>query len=80
LATSASKTSKEGDKWNGGVFTHYLIQGMKGAADEDHNGFVSLSELSRCVKKAVPDAINGHQTPVVNGNYDGNMAVVMVNK
>ncbi len=73
LATSASQTSKEGDKWNGGVFTHYLIQGMKGAADEDRNGFVTLAELSRYVKRAVAEATNGQQTPVFGGDLDRSM-------
>lgn len=75
MATSASQTSQEGDKWNGGVFTNYLIQGMRGAADEDKNGFITLSELSRFVQRSVADATNGQQTPLVGGNYDGNMAV-----
>lgn len=73
LATSASQTSKEGNKWNGGVFTHYLIQGMKGAADEDKNAFVTLSELSRYVQRAVADETNVQQTPVLGGDLDRNM-------
>lgn len=60
------------------MFTKYLIEGMKGATDENRNGFVSLSELSRYVQRAVAEATDGQQTPVVGGNYDGNMAVGMV--
>lgn len=48
---------------------------MNGAADEDKSGFITLTELSRYVQRAVADATNGQQTPVVGGNYDGSMAV-----
>ena len=48
---------------------------MKGAADEDKNGFITLAELSRYVQRAVADATNGQQTPVFGGDLDRSMPV-----
>lgn len=37
-----------------GEFTHAIVRGLNGAADEDHNGQVSGSELGRYVASTVP--------------------------
>ena len=42
-ASSANEDAQESDKIQGSFFTHYLISGMRGAADTD-DGVVSLSE------------------------------------
>lgn len=42
-ASSSNEDAQESDLIQGGVFTHYLISGMRGAADRD-DGVVSLAE------------------------------------
>jgi hypothetical protein len=44
-ATSVGEAAQESDDLGGGVFSHFLLSGMRGAADIDANGEVSLWEL-----------------------------------
>ncbi len=44
------------------VFTHYLLEGMKGKAeDSDHDGFVDLGELERYVRESVENHTANNQ-------------------
>lgn len=45
-AASADEAAQESDRLRGGFFTHYLISGMRGAADRN-DGVVDLEELYR---------------------------------
>lgn len=51
IAFMASSTrdelSQESDALQGGVFTHHLVAGLRGAADADHDGAVTLDEVYR---------------------------------
>lgn len=78
MAASANEVSQESDKWGGGVFTHYLIRGLRGEADENRDGFVYISELERYIRRAVPEATNGAQHPEVSGNFDRNLMMGVV--
>ena len=44
-ASSAGEAAQESDELSGAVFTHFLLSGMRGAADTDGDGRVTLSEL-----------------------------------
>lgn len=66
--------SQEGDAWGGGrgVFSYYLINGMKGLADtNDKDGVVSLGELRMYLEKKVPKDVMqlkaSDQVPVISG-------------
>ncbi len=53
-----------------GMFTYYLLKGLKGAADPDDSGHVSLDALYTYVKKSVQKAAhrdNREQTPELHG-------------
>jgi len=43
-SSSATEASQESDLLKGSFFTHYLISGMRGAADTTQDGLVTLSE------------------------------------
>ena len=43
-ATAASEDAQESDELRGSFFTHYLVSGLLGAADEDGDGAVTLAE------------------------------------
>jgi hypothetical protein len=45
-ASSADELAQESDSLRGGFFTHYLLSGMRGAADTN-DGVVDLDELNR---------------------------------
>ncbi len=43
-SSSATELSQESDSLGGSYFTHHLVSGLRGAADEDQDGLVTLSE------------------------------------
>ena len=45
LAAGAAQSVNESEKWQGGVFTHYLMRGLKGEANRDNNRFIGISEI-----------------------------------
>jgi hypothetical protein len=59
----------ESDKLRHGVFTYYVLRGLRGEADTSHDGEVSLGELAAFVTKKVPAAAkpgsNQDQRPLV---------------
>lgn len=46
-SSSAQELSQESDALKSSYFTHHLVVGMRGAADADHDGKVSLDEAYR---------------------------------
>ncbi len=78
-ASSAGEVSFEGEKWdNHGVFTYYLIKGLRGSADTDRDGFVRLRELYNWVYKRVRNATAGKQNPDLDGDFDNNLPLSVV--
>jgi WD40 repeat protein len=54
----------ESDEWKNGVFTFALLDGLKsGAADRDHDGVVTASELRDLVQTRVRELTQGRQSP-----------------
>jgi Caspase domain len=43
-ASSADEAAQESDRIGAAFFTHYLLSGMRGAADSNHDGRVTLNE------------------------------------
>jgi len=76
-ASSSSEYSHEDKKWgNGhGVFTYYLLEGMKGQADFNKNGLVDIRELYEYVYRKVSDDTNGQQHPELKGSFDNKLPV-----
>ncbi len=56
-----------------GVFTRYLIEGLRGAADTDQNKVITLSELHTYVQNSVIRDSDSNQTPQIFSlsNYRG---------
>lgn len=74
------QTSREDADLGHGVFMHYLLGGLKGPADSDRNGGVSLIELyqyaNRETKAHVARKFNVLQTPALHGELDDNFDLV----
>lgn len=75
--------SNEDERWGGGrgVFSWYLINGLKGLADNNHDNIVTLSEIKRYVDSCITaDPIlkqtKRKQTPVLQGNQQYQLAAV----
>ena len=77
LAARPSEQSFEDERWGGGhgVFTYSVLSALRGAGDQDHDGFVSVSELIDYVSRVVPEQTGARQNPRVAGNFDAAMPV-----
>jgi hypothetical protein len=53
---SPGQDSWEADEYRHGVFTYHLLAGLRGAADADKDGLVSLGELVRHTARGVQEA------------------------
>jgi len=54
LSSGNNEYSYEDPDAKQGIFTHFLIAGMKGAADSDHDGIVTAAELFGYLQDKVP--------------------------
>lgn len=61
-----------------GVFSHFLIKGLKGEADTDANKIVTIDELSTYVSTQVKHYTSNAQNPQIMGDFDKNMPVAMI--
>jgi len=61
-----------------GVFSHFLINGLKGNADVDQNKIITISELYDFVSSSVRKYTANAQNPNIMGDYDKNMPVGMI--
>jgi len=69
-----SEVSIAGADLRHGFFTYYLLEGLKGAADLNRDGIVSLQELYEYVEQQVlhkSRAVGGNQHPVMKGELEG---------
>ena len=62
-----------------GGYRYYLLQGLKGAADLNRDGIVSLQELYEYIEQQVSQksrAVGGNQHPMMKGELEGVMPLV----
>jgi len=63
-ASDISEFSYEDAQWGGhGVFTYFLLKGLKGEADKNHDGVVTAGELFAYLQRTVSEATHGKQNP-----------------
>lgn len=74
-ACSANEISKEDDSLQHGVFSYYLLKGLKGEADFDGDGIITVSELFGFLSKKVPEASGQDQHPVRKGETIGELVI-----
>jgi len=73
LSSKSEETSLESSGLRQGVFSHYLLQGLRGSADKDRNSLVTIEELYEYVNANVKNYTSFKQTPILSGNFDSNM-------
>lgn len=71
-ASDENQLSQESMNWGGGhgVFTYYLLEGLKGGADYNKDSSVNLGELTSYISQEVRRATKNEQSPTVAGRYD----------
>ncbi len=74
--------SFESEKLAGGrgVFAHFLLEGLRGAADENTDGLVTADELIRFVRARVIAATEDQQHPEASGRYDAGLPLGVVQR
>ena len=82
LMTSAMETesSVEGPQWGEGhgVFTHYLLEGLRGKADRPpYDGVVTVGELFDFVADRVKEATDNHQHPHISAQADRSLVLAV---
>ena len=77
-ASDANEVSVEKDELKHGVFTYYLLEGLRGKADFDKDGVVTVDELYRYVSMKVPQATGQDQHPVKKGEVTGEIVLGVV--
>jgi len=82
-ASKASEVSLELAEFGHGIFTYYLVQGLKGAADLNRDGIVTFQELYEYLDKEVSDksrAVGGNQHPVMKSDLEGTLPLVQIKR
>ena len=77
-ASDANEVSVEKDELSHGVFTYYLLEGLRGKADLDGDGMITVDEIYRYVSEKVPQATGQDQHPVRKGETTGQIVLGVV--
>jgi WD40 repeat protein len=77
VLTSSTKNelSREDDKWKNGAFTKVLLAALGKEADENHDGLISMSDLTRYVSTHVISLTGGQQHPGVEQRFEGEVFI-----
>ncbi|MCP9449332.1 MAG: caspase family protein [Nitrospira sp.] len=79
IAGESFKTGLEDDAHRHGLFTYYFLRGLRGEADTNQNGFVTLGELGGYVRQKVTWAaksrFNTEQRPMIVPTFESNDTV-----
>jgi metacaspase-1 len=80
-ASRPAEVSIELPELGHGIFSYYLVNGLKGAGDLNRDGIVSLQELYEYVEQQVTAksrAVGGNQHPVMKGELEGVLPLTKV--
>jgi hypothetical protein len=77
MSSKAEELSLEDHGLRQGVFTYYILQGLKGHADKNNDYLVTIKELYNYVYAKVREYTANVQTPVLTGDYDDAMPVAV---
>ena len=79
-ASDISESSFEDAKWGDGhgVFTYFLLRGLQGEADRNHDGVVTAGELFAYLQQSVRQATDGKQNPRAMVGIDSSLTISTV--
>lgn len=78
MSSKAEETSLESAGLRQGVFSHFLIRGLKGEGDKNQDKVVSVQELYDFIYDNVRAYTGNRQSPVIKGTYDPAMPVAVM--
>lgn len=76
LSSRGSEVSIESPLMPNGLFTKYLLRGLKGGSDFNKDRIVTAKELFEFVSNGVKDQSNGRQHPVMWGKFSNDLILV----
>ena len=65
------------DYQGNGLFTHFLLKGLRGSADGNRDRSVTVLEMNPYLSRAVEQASGGKQTPFIR-NFGDDLAIARV--
>lgn len=76
-ASDDKQYSQESEDWGGGhgVFTFFLLKGLRGDADTNNDNMVTLGELTPYLSEQVRRATQSAQSPMVSGKFDPALSI-----
>lgn len=75
MSSKSEETSLEAKGLRQGVFSYFLIRGLKGEGDVNYDGIVTVKELFDFVYVNVRQYTLNRQSPVIQGDYDPDMTI-----
>ena len=75
LSSRTEEVSLEASGLRSGVFSHFIMRGLRGEADADADKIVTVNELFKYTHGRVREYTGNRQTPVLSGSYDRHMPV-----
>jgi hypothetical protein len=78
MSSKAEEYSLEDNGLRSGVFSHFLIKGLKGPADQDHNNLITVREAFDYVQHNVRTYTANVQTPLLLGTFDQLMPFALI--
>jgi WD40 repeat protein len=77
-SSKADKLSREDEKWQHGAFTKVLLDALSGSAydiDTDHNGVITMAELTAYIEKHLSHLTGGEQQLGLDQRFQGDIFV-----
>ena len=78
LSSKGDEYSLEDMGLRQGIFSHFLIRGLKGEADANKDKIVGIQEIFNFVSEKVTTYTGNAQTPTLSGDFDPNMPVAAI--
>ncbi len=77
MSSKSEETSLESNNLRQGVFSHFLLRGLKGEADNNNDKNVVLQELFDFICHNVKEYTSKRQSPIIRGDYDPQMVIAV---
>jgi hypothetical protein len=78
LSSKGEEYSLEDRGLRSGIFSHFLIRGLKGEANTNSDNLITVRELFNFVHQRVRQYTGNVQTPTLTGTFDDNMPVSVI--
>lgn len=77
MSSRGSENSLEDHGLRAGIFSYFLIKGMKGEADFNFDRIISIQEIFLYTSKKVKEYTLNQQQPTISGSFDKNMPIAV---